>query len=458
MEDFIYQNQEEDTLISAYSDSATDVAKDIFNVPSLYPWQRLVIANIIESAEYYLNETQEENKENSDIINKGKQIVLLPTGAGKSMCFMVPSVLLPRPTLIIYPLLALMSDQLRRIEQAGLDAVIFRGQQTVEERNENFQKIKNGTKIILANPEVLQSEELRKKLAACNIIHAAIDEAHCVSEWGDSFRPAYLLLGNILQELKIPVITAFTATASPSVLSRITEILFSNETPYLMKSTSDRQNIHYSVKYTNTKQKTALYLATKEKKPLIIFCGTRNMAEDTAKLFREIFPSENIRFYHAGLSKEEKTKIEKWFFPHKNAILCTTCAFGMGIDKSDIRTVIHLEPSPTAEAYVQEAGRGGRDGKDTKAILLWSLKDSEKAHKKDKNSRERILSNFAETDKCRRQILLDALGGEEVVCSGCDNCDNKEKGKSTSTMPQDALRLYNFIKLHNGQYSKFLDI
>lgn len=478
---------ENEELFPLERDPAVAVAQDIFGVPSLYPWQRLVIANIMECEERHLashlprptdsisrplvpvcpvdSASQADSifpaefntpaimAQEDDILNKGRQVVLLPTGAGKSMCFMVPSQLLSGRTLIIYPLLALMSDQLRRIQQAGLEAVLFRGQQSPEEREENFRKLDAGAKIILANPEVLQSERLLTRLATYNIVHAAIDEAHCVSEWGDSFRPSYLNLGQVLTTLKIPIITAFTATASPPVLQRVTEILFAGQSPYLMKSTSDRQNIHYSVVYTGIKEKMALQLATQEQRPLIIFCGTRAKSESTARLFREIFPADEVKFYHAGLTKEEKTATEQWFFPHKSAILCCTCAFGMGIDKSDIRTVIHLEVSPTAEAYIQEAGRGGRDGSPTKAILLWSPEDQAKSTAFPKGSRGRVLGNFATGHQCRRQVLLNALGGEEVACSGCDFCDAQERGKGLNTEAADIEEAMKFIKNNRNRWT-----
>ena len=463
MEDLHFFDEEE--LEPVERDPAVAVAQDVFGVPSLYPWQRLVIANIMECEERYRSpassqpyqqtesQAAPENPSEDDIMNKGKQVVLLPTGAGKSMCFMVPSQLLQGRTLIIYPLLALMSDQLRRIQQAGLEAVLFRGQQTPEERQENFRRLDAGAKIILANPEVLQSEKLLEKLATYNIVHAAIDEAHCVSEWGDSFRPSYLSLGTVLEKLKIPIITAFTATASPPVLQRVTEILFAGQPPYLMKSTSDRQNIHYSVVYTGIKEKMALQLATQEQRPMIIFCGTRAKSESTARLFREIFPADEVKFYHAGLTKEEKTATEQWFFPHKSAILCCTCAFGMGIDKSDIRTVIHLEVSPTAEAYIQEAGRGGRDGSPTKAILLWSPEDEAKSLAYKKGSRQRVLGDFATGTNCRRQFLLDALGGEKTSCSGCDFCDAQEAGRTLNTKAQDIEETLQFIKKNRNRFT-----
>lgn len=446
-------------------DPAVAVAQDVFGVPSLYPWQRLVIANIMECDQRHCarlaaaDSSQrsqlpaDELQGDDDVLNKGRQVVLLPTGAGKSLCFMVPSLLLSGRTLIIYPLLALMSDQLRRIRQAGVEAVLFRGQQTLQEREENFRLLDAGAKIILANPEVLQSQQLLERLATYNIVHAAIDEAHCVSEWGDSFRPSYLTLGSVLEKLHIPVITAFTATASPPVLQRMTEILFSGLPPYLMKSTSDRQNLHYSVVRTCIKEKTALKLAMEEQRPMIVFCGTRAKSETTARLFREIFPADEVRFYHAGLTKEEKAATERWFFPHKSAILCCTCAFGMGIDKSDIRTVIHLEASPTVEAYIQEAGRGGRDGSPTKAILLWSPEDEDKAMVLPKGSRGQVLGEFARGNQCRRQVLLDALGGEEPACSGCDFCDAMEAGRKLEPAADDIEETLRFIKKNPNRFT-----
>ena len=137
------------------------------------------------------------------------------------------------------------------------------------------------------------------------------------------------------------------------------------------------------------------------------------------------FGSEISRFYHAGLEKTEKENTEKWFYDSKDGILCATCAYGMGVDKKDIKTVVHIETSPTAEAYIQEAGRGGRDGSVAKAILIWSLEDSLKFSFYKKGSREAAMREFAETKKCRRQVLLDALGAEQAVCSGCDLCNSR---------------------------------
>lgn len=449
-------NDEHDSQIE--DDFVTRTAFENFGIKYLYPWQRLVVANILEAYEY--SKTSFDYVDEGDMDDsfcKGRQIVLLPTGAGKSLCFQIPALLLDGPSLIIYPLLALMTDQQRRMEEGSLRSVTFRGGQTDEERAENFRKIREGAQIILANPEVLQSEALLNQLKDVGIKHIAIDEAHCVSEWGDSFRPAYLGLGNVIKVIDPPVITAFTATASPEVLSRVAEILFDGRA-HIVRSESDRKNIIYYVRYAAAKKKEALLLSQTEQRPMIIFCGTRNKAEDMARELNMCFGDGFARFYHAGLEKSEKDETEKWFYDSSDGVLCATCAYGMGVDKKNIKTVIHLEASATAEAYIQEAGRGGRDGSIAKAILLWSPDDSLNYSLFKKGSREAALREFAETDTCRRQVLLDALGAEQAVCSGCDLCDARrveaESGKKQKTIPSDWQQAYEIIRKARNYYSE----
>ena len=393
-------------------DPVAKAAYENFGIRYMFPWQRLVVSNIMEAYEAKAD----------DVFCKGRQIVLLPTGAGKSLCFQVPALLLDGPTLVIYPLLALMTDQQRRMEEGSLRSVIFRGGQSQKEREENFCKLKQGAKIILANPEVLQSKSLVQQLKTVGIAHIAIDEAHCVSEWGDSFRPSYLGLGDFIKEINPPVITAFTATASPPVLERVSQILFEGQA-HIVRSESDRQNIHYFVRKAAVKKKEALLLAATEARPMIIFCGTRGKCEDMARELNFSFGKGTAQFYHAGLEKSEKEEVEQWFYKSRDGILCATCAYGMGVDKKDIKTVVHLQASETAEAYIQEAGRGGRDGSVAKAILLWSPQDSLDYSVYKTGSRQAALRDFAEATTCRRQILLDALGAEQAVCSGCDICN-----------------------------------
>ena len=420
-------------------DLITKTAEENFGIKYLYPWQRMVVENILQAYECKKKIAGLSDEERADFFQKeddsfcrGRQIVLLPTGAGKSLCFQIPALLLDGPTLVIYPLLALMTDQQRRMEEGSLKCVVFRGGQSQEERAANFQKIMDkspsGAKIILANPEVLQSQSLLDELSRAGIKHIAIDEAHCVSEWGDSFRPSYLELGKVIEKINPPVITAFTATASPVVLSRVSEILFNGEA-HVVRSESDRPNIHYYVKNCAAKMKGALLLAAEELHPMIIFCGTRSKTQEMAAELNACFGGGTAKFYHAGLEKDEKEEVEKWFYESHEGILCATCAYGMGVDKKDIKTVVHLEAPETAEAYIQEAGRGGRDGSVAKAILLWSLADSLKYSNFEKGSRQAAMMEFVEAVNCRRQVLLDALGAEQAYCHGCDLCQARQAEK-----------------------------
>ena len=428
-----------DEIIS--DDQAVLACEKAFKIKYMFPWQRLVVANIMD-AFFAVKDQQEKNslpptRETEDIARH--QIVLLPTGAGKSLCFQVPALLLPGPTLIIYPLLALMSDQERRMNEGSLKSVVFRGGQSQEERDENFRKIKEENyRIIIANPEVLDNESLLEKLADCNISHIAIDEAHTVWEWGSSFRKSYLELGKIIKKLDVPVVTAFTATASPEVLENVNQVLFQGDA-HIVRSESDRPNIYYYVYKAASKEKAVLFLSKTEERPMILFCASRKGAENMCRSLNMAYGDQVSRFYHAGLEREEKTEVEKWFFDKKDAVLCATCAFGMGVDKSDIRTVVHVDAPMTAESYIQEAGRGGRDRNVANAILLWNSKDEEKVSSFEKDSRFRAVMDFALASTCRRQKLLDALGAEETVCSGCDICDSADPEKALVPMPGESL-------------------
>lgn len=438
-------------------DEATAAARNGFKVKYLFPWQRLVISNILDAAKSAEEDENFTNHHDDEIFCRGRQIVLLPTGAGKSMCFLVPSMLLSGPTLVLYPLIALMADQMRRMNEAGIPCVIFKGEQTKEERAKNFRLLEgekeNRAKVILANPEVLQDEKLVGQLSKVGISHIAIDEAHCVSEWGDSFRPAYLTLGKIIRNLGVKIVTAFTATASPPVLSRIAEVLFDGHF-HLIQGASDRPNIHYEVMYAYAKQKAALKCALTMRKPMIIFCGTRRRTEDMARLLVSYFGHEKAKFYHAGMTKEEKLAVEKWFFDSDDGILAATCAYGMGMDKGNIYTVVHLDAPEHLENFAQEAGRAGRKGDDVNSVLIWNYADTERWKHAKPQSREKAVGDFALSKTCRRQLMLDYLGGEKTVCTGCDICDAEQKGKKISYKANDAETVFKFIKKNRRLYTR----
>ncbi|MDR0784938.1 MAG: RecQ family ATP-dependent DNA helicase [Treponema sp.] len=426
-------------------DPLTDAARRLFGVSYLFPYQRLVVSNILEAADAAGVQIRrldgEENKETDSTdkeppYGEGRQIVVLPTGAGKSLCFQLPGLLLQGATLIVYPILSLMADQERRLIERGFAPAVLRGGQTQEERAALWEKLKDPEpRFIITNPETLLIPKTLERLRSLGVVHIVIDEAHCVSEWGESFRPAYLRIGEIISALSAPLVTAFTATASAPVLEKIDAYIFGGQGARQVVGNPDRVNISYSAQGCILRDAAVRDIIRENQRPAIVFCSSRIGAEKLARYLRNELGDKEIRFYHAGLSREEKTAVEKWFLKNPTGILVATCAFGMGVDKADIRTVVHRDCPPSVEAYLQESGRAGRDGSPSKAVLLWGPDDVnslKRAKTQADQSRLSALLNYAEdTTKCRRRILLDLLNyeGEIAASDGvcCDVCAKTAK-------------------------------
>ncbi|TVQ99205.1 MAG: ATP-dependent DNA helicase RecQ [Spirochaetaceae bacterium] len=423
-----------------------------FGVEYLFPYQRLVIANTLESSEPL---------ERQDT----RQLVILPTGAGKSLCFQLPAALLDGCTVVVYPLLSLMADQARRLEATGLSYATLSGQTSRDDRRTILNTIAAGVvRILLTNPETLTAPETVTALSRCAVDHLVVDEAHCVCEWGETFRPAYLAVGPAVAQIKPRVLTAFTATASPYVLTSINRHLFLDQPVHLVSANPDRPNIHYQVipaiggigalrELLIPGDSGPSFLgrvppSLPVERPAIVFCRSRAATELTAGRLRRLTGDNEIRFYHAGLSSGEKGRVEKWFFAADHGVLIATCAYGLGIDKSNIRTVIHPEPAPTVEAFLQESGRAGRDGKPAVSITLsppiqpgilliqptLPVVASETTRGRGADgadlllARQRAMSEYLVHDGCRRSFLLERMGAEAVGCTGCDHCDGRAAG------------------------------
>jgi ATP-dependent DNA helicase RecQ len=343
--------------------------------------------------------------------------------------------LLDGPTLVIYPILSLMADQDRRLTEKRFAPVTLRGGQSREERERIFQKIKSGeSRFIIANPEVLLTPAVWEKLPELGIVHVVIDESHCVSEWGESFRPSYLEVGRIVEASLAPVVTAFTATASAGVLEKIDRVIFGGKGAHRIIGNPDRSNICYHAAGTLLRDRTVCRLLSQHKRPAIVFCSSRPGTEKLARYLRNRLGETDIKFYHAGLTREEKSAVEQWFFDSANGVLVATCAYGMGVDKSNIRTVIHRDCPPSVEAYLQESGRAGRDGLPSNAFFLWGPEDERAMTRAKTNADKSRLAgllaygrNAAPGDTpspCRRDTLLDLLGYEgERVKPETDCCD-----------------------------------
>jgi len=444
-------------------------AEKLFGLSYLFPYQRLVITNLLEAARAAgisvkapLHEggaagtsADKPPEERSRRGASGRQIVILPTGAGKSLCFQLPAMLIDGVTLVIYPLLSLMADQARRLRERGFSPVIIRGGQTKEERGKIRSRLDGGqVSFIIANPEVLNTAQVKTLLKDVRVTHVVIDEAHCVSEWGESFRPGYLQIGGIIETLgNPPLVTAFTATAGAPVLEKIRKYIFSGAETLQIRGNPDRPNISYSAEGCVNRNLAVRDLLTQSARPAIVFCSSRPGAEKLARYLRNELGEmgfawhREIRFYHAGLSKEEKAALEKWFIGSREGVLVSTCAFGMGVDKADIRTVIHRDCAPSVEAYLQESGRAGRDGEQSKAVLLFGPDDEALAGKKTEAERGRFTAmlNYArDTGRCRRHSLLAMLDydadGEVPEKQCCDVCEDK-----ASPFLREELSVYGFF-------------
>lgn len=370
-------------------------ARERLGIPHLYPYQSQTVLSIVNSPRH--------------------RLVILPTGAGKSLIFTLPVFFLEGLTVIVYPLLALMDDQRRRFERSGLRSVVLRGGQTREQRRRLWDKVEaERPPILITNPEMLVQAPIRERLARLTIDHLVFDEAHCVSQWGKTFREAYLHCARSALDLRPRRLTALTATADPIIESDLARELFRGEPYQRVARVPDRPNIAYEV-WRGLSRRVLLRRALEScERPAIVFVASRMSTVHVARLAARTVPPDRVRVYHAGLSREEKARTERWFFESRDGVLVTTCAYGMGVDKSDVRTVLHWDPSESVVAYLQESGRAGRDGRASRAVLLV---DPESRFR---SARDRELA-FDDT-ACRRNALLGELGPDRVDCNGCDVC------------------------------------
>ncbi len=443
-------------------DPVAAMAVERFGIDYLFPLQRMAIANILDGME------SEEPL---------RQLVLFPTGFGKSLCFQLPALLADGPTVVVYPLLALMNDQRRSLERRGIPSVLFRGGMDEKSRKEARDDLRSGkAKIAITNPESLATGNLKEFLAELGIFHMAIDEAHCVSEWGETFRPAYLELGACIQAMKPAVVSAFTATAGPEVRDAVTRHLFGDASFRVVTADMDKPNIFYSVIPSLHPDRSLAGLAERLKRPMIVFDQSRAGVRRLCELIRDA-TGFDTRFYHAGLEREEKNQVEAWFMESEDGVLCATCAYGMGVDKRNVRTVIHFSAPASVEAYIQEAGRGGRDGERADAVLIHDLagrsslrseKDCGADSRQDgsgkgdsvREARRNAFLRYAApasdmndsstTAGCRR-AGLHALMGEELSkpCSGCDRCEGTalEQGEGIA-------ELREFVQQNPGRFDE----
>jgi len=362
----------------------------------------------------------------SAVLEKKDGLVIMPTGGGKSVCFQVPSLIFPKTTLVVSPLIALMKDQVDGCNANGIAAAYFNSSQSSEEQQEIISRVVHqDLKLLYVAPESMAS--LSNIINETYISCIAIDEAHCISSWGHDFRPSYQQLGFLKQQLPDTPIIALTATADKATRSDIVAQLGIPNAKQFITS-FDRKNISLSVRPADGRVEQILnFIAKRPNSSGIIYCLSRKTTEQlVAKLKTKKI---NAEAYHAGLTFNERTKVQEDFIFDKTKIVCATIAFGMGIDKSNVRWVIHYNMPKNIEGYYQEIGRAGRDGVASNALLFHSYADVIQLRRfAEGASNEEVqiaklerMKQFSEATTCRRKILLSYFG--ELLAENCGNCD-----------------------------------
>ncbi|MGJ8612215.1 MAG: RecQ family ATP-dependent DNA helicase, partial [Octadecabacter sp.] len=297
-----------------------------------------------------------------EAVTEGKNtLAIMPTGGGKSLCFQLPALVRDGVTVVISPLIALMRDQVRGLKEAGVVAGALTSGNTEEETDEVWRNLENGTlKLLYIAPERLASNGAQRMLRQAGVSLIAVDEAHCVSQWGHDFRPDYLRIGDLRRDLDVPL-AAFTATADAETQVEIIAKLFGDQTPEIFLHGFDRPNIHLAFAAKDGPRAQILRFAGERKEQAgIVYCGTRAKTETLAKALRDAHHS--ACHYHGGMDADDRRHVERRFQQEDGLIVCATVAFGMGIDKPDIRWVAHADLPKSIESYYQEIGRAGRDG------------------------------------------------------------------------------------------------
>jgi len=411
--------------------AALEILKKQFGYDSFRPLQEEIVNHTIEG---------------------NNSLVLMPTGGGKSICFQVPALLLDGLTLVISPLISLMKDQVEALKANGIQAEFLNSSLSVDQQSTIESNAINGeVKLIYVSPEKLVTYEFREFLSKTKLSLIAIDEAHCVSQWGHDFRPEYTQL-KFLKEYNVPLM-ALTATADKITRRDILTQLDIEEAKVFISS-FDRPNLSLSVKPgQKKKQKILNFLKGRPNQSGIIYCLSRKNTEDlSAYLNGEGYKTAA---YHAGLSSERRNKVQEDFLKDDTPIICATIAFGMGIDKSNVRFVIHFNLPKNLEGYYQEIGRAGRDGLPSDTLLFYSYADIMMMQKwTDDSGQPEIQQNklkriqqYAEASICRRRILLSYFGEElDKDCGNCDVCKNPPTWIDGTELAQKALSGIERIK------------
>ncbi|WP_425097831.1 DNA helicase RecQ [Tropicibacter sp. S64] len=371
-----------------------------------------------------------------DAVAAGRNVLaIMPTGGGKSLCFQLPALMRAGVTVVISPLIALMRDQVRGLREAGVAAGALTSGNTQEETDAVWDMLQDGSlKLLYLAPERLANVGTQRMLAQSRVSLIAVDEAHCVSQWGHDFRPDYLRIGELRRALDVPL-AAFTATADAETQEEIVTRLFDGQRPETFLRGFDRPNIHLAFQPKDgPRQQILSFAAARKGQSGIVYCGTRAKTETLSRALSEA--GHSSCFYHGGMEADDRRAVEARFATEEGLIVVATVAFGMGVDKPDIRWVAHADLPKSIEAYYQEIGRAGRDGAPAETLTLFGPDDirlrraqidegNAPPERRDADhGRLNALLGLAEALGCRRQALLKYFGEEADPCGNCDLCDN----------------------------------
>lgn len=457
--------------------AALDTLKRYFGYSSFRPGQERMVSAILSGCD---------------------ALGVMPTGAGKSICYQVPALMLPGLTLVVSPLVSLMADQVRALKAAGARPSYLNSTLTPAQQNTVLKRASEGWYQImyvaperLADPRFLAFARAAAGPGGIGIPLVAVDEAHCVSQWGQDFRPSYLEIASFVAALpRRPVLAAFTATATERVRADISTML-GLRAPQTVTTGFDRPNLYFEVQELGDKAKVAWvrdYVRSHAQESGIVYCATRKKVDELAQdLMHELAPlGVRLGHYHAGLSTEERRINQEGFITDAIPVIVATNAFGMGIDKPNVRYVIHLNAPESIEAYYQEAGRAGRDGDPAGCVLLWNGADfnlrrrlidrdpgdvelDEGQREQAKRNRFRLLSQmegYCRTTDCLRAYILRYFGEDgrdregaspaPAVARGCGNCSNCLTSFEADDVTEAARAIMRFVSRHPGRFGKAL--